>query len=170
MKAFFLGVFLTLVAISFTAAFFIAGGHFYPGADAPVTSFEKALAKTALRAAIGRHEAEIGKPPVVDEKVIDAGMKVYQNQCMGCHGSPGQSSNDFAAALFPPAPQLIFHELHMPDTRCFFMTKHGVRWTGMPAWAKMLSDDDIWRVCSFLKNLEHLPPAVDKDWKSGGDK
>jgi mono/diheme cytochrome c family protein len=38
--------------------------------------------------------------------------------------------------------------------------KHGIRFTGMPAWSKVLDDETIWKVTSFLSRLENLPPAV----------
>jgi hypothetical protein len=36
----------------------------------------------------------------------------------------------------------------------------------MGAWEKLMPDEDIWRIASFLSALEELPPAVDTAWKA----
>jgi hypothetical protein len=35
----------------------------------------------------------------------------------------------------------------------------------MGAWDRLLSDEDTWRVVSFLSRLSGLPPSVDAVWK-----
>ena len=37
--------------------------------------------------------------------------------------------------------------------------------TGMPAWSKALSDQDIWKVTAFLSRIQKLPPGVQDYWK-----
>ena len=41
----------------------------------------------------------------------------------------------------------------------------GIRYTGMPAWNKTLSEQDMWKVTAFLSRIEKLPPAVQDYWK-----
>ena len=43
-----------------------------------------------------------------------------------------------------------------------YITQHGIRWTGMPAWNKTLSEQQIWTVVTFLSRVEKLPPAATK--------
>jgi mono/diheme cytochrome c family protein len=52
------------------------------------------------------------------------------------------------------------------DSQLFWLIKHGIRNTGMPAWAGMLSDDEIWQIVSLLKNWKDLPPSVETEWKA----
>lgn len=54
----------------------------------------------------------------------------------------------------------------MPSNQNFFITKYGVRWTGMPAWKGVLSDVEIWKVVAFLSKMNSLPPEVEKQWKA----
>ena len=44
-------------------------------------------------------------------------------------------------------------------------TASGVRYTGMAAWDKTLSESDMWKVTAFLTRVEKLPPAVQDYWK-----
>jgi mono/diheme cytochrome c family protein len=50
------------------------------------------------------------------------------------------------------------------DAQLFWLIKHGIRNTGMPAWSGMLSDDEIWQIVSLLKNSQDLPPSVEDEW------
>jgi hypothetical protein len=43
--------------------------------------------------------------------------------------------------------------------------KNGVRYTGMPAWDKALSEQDLWKVTAFLSRMSKLPPSVQEYWK-----
>jgi mono/diheme cytochrome c family protein len=52
------------------------------------------------------------------------------------------------------------------DSQLFWLIKHGIRNTGMPAWGGMLSDDEIWQIVSLLKNSQDLPPSVETEWNA----
>lgn len=41
----------------------------------------------------------------------------------------------------------------------YWVVRHGVKATGMPAWAYRLSDRDLWAVVAFLRQLPTLSPA-----------
>jgi len=43
--------------------------------------------------------------------------------------------------------------------------RNGVRYTGMPAWDKTLSETDLWKLTAFLTRIDKLPPAVQDYWK-----
>ena len=36
---------------------------------------------------------------------------------------------------------------------------------GMPAWSQALSEQEMWKVTSFLSRIEKLPPGVQDYWK-----
>jgi mono/diheme cytochrome c family protein len=50
------------------------------------------------------------------------------------------------------------------EAQLFWVIKHGIRNTGMPAWGGMLSDDEVWQLVSLLKNSQDLPPSVEAHW------
>jgi hypothetical protein len=49
---------------------------------------------------------------------------------------------DFANGLFPSFLQ------------------HGIRWTAMPGWKNVLSEQQIWQLVTFLSHMHDLPPAA----------
>ena len=65
----------------------------------------------------------------------------------------------------PRAPQLIDRIPHDDDAWLFWVTKHGVRMTGMPAWDTILSDGEIWAVVAFIKHSDRLPPETAAAWR-----
>ena len=46
-----------------------------------------------------------------------------------------------------------------PEWHIFYAVRTGIRYTGMPAWNKALSEQDMWKVTGFLSRIEKLPPA-----------
>ena len=51
----------------------------------------------------------------------------------------------------------------MAENQNFYIIQHGIRWTGMPAWNKTLSENQTWQLVTFLSNIEKLPPAALKE-------
>ena len=72
--------------------------------------------------------------------------------------------------LFPQAPQLILSPLDDPEWKTFYVIKHGISRTGMPAWGRTMKDEDLWKVTALLSRLTKLPPAVQEQWKNGRER
>lgn len=53
----------------------------------------------------------------------------------------------------------------MTDNQNFYIIEHGVRLRGMPGWKTTLKGSEIWRVTTFLSNIDKLPPHVQAAWK-----
>jgi mono/diheme cytochrome c family protein len=47
----------------------------------------------------------------------------------------------------------------------FVAIKDGIRYSGMGAWNGMLSDEEIWKVATFLEHIGSLPPEVEANWE-----
>jgi len=91
--------------------------------------------------------------------------------CAGCHLKPGKTESDFTLGLYPAPPNLTLtgdrhgHE-HAGDTdnddeaikRQFWIIKHGIKASGMPAWGPGHDDQRIWNMVAFLQRLPELSP------------
>jgi mono/diheme cytochrome c family protein len=44
--------------------------------------------------------------------------------------------------------------------------KQWIRYSGMGAWNGMMSDEEIWKVATFLEQIGSLPPEVEVNWKT----
>ena len=67
--------------------------------------------------------------------------------------------------FYPRVPQFAQQQPRLTAPQMFWIVKHGVRYTGMGAWDKLLSDDEIWKVVTFLNHMEHLPPRVAEEFQ-----
>ena len=93
------------------------------------------------------------------------GAKEYEEHCAFCHGGAKATISPMRDKFNPPTPQLINRIPHDDDAWLFWVTKHGVRMTGMPAWDGILSDEEMWKVIAFIKHSDKLPPDVQSAWQ-----
>lgn len=169
MKKSFTGSAITLAALLLTEFFVIKLGHLGVNADLPPPSWEARLLPMALHASVARHAGQEKNPVSPTEENLKAGISTYKQMCARCHSLPGEAPSIYGASFYPPAPQLSGGLPQYTDAELFWIIKHGIRNTGMPAWGRMLSDEDIWQIVAVLKGLDN-PPAVDAQWKGTGHK
>jgi cytochrome c553 len=58
--------------------------------------------------------------------------------------------------MTPPPPYLPTVVPLWESEELFFIVKHGVKFTGMPAWPSQVRDDEVWAMVVFLKTLPDL--------------
>jgi cytochrome c553 len=62
--------------------------------------------------------------------------------------------------MTPPPPELTGERLtRWTPAQLFSIVKHGIKFTGMPAWPTLSRDDEVWAMVAFLTRL----PATDRD-------
>jgi cytochrome c553 len=72
--------------------------------------------------------------------------------------------------MTPHPPPLTDRISSWSARELFFVVKHGVKFTGMPAWPAQQRDDEVWAVVSFLRRLPSLDrPAYDSLTRGGGE-
>ena len=166
MRNFVLGVVITLVVFLAGALSFMWLGLFPTNADAIPSNFESRIATSALDASMERHAPRTTNPiPPTDENIIE-GMEIYTMNCAVCHGTLDRKPSPLESSFYPAPPQLILGPIDDPEWHIFYVIRTGVRYTGMPAWNKALSESDMWKVTAFISRLEKLSPAVQDYWKN----
>ena len=126
-------------------------------ADVAPSRLEASLLGAALHAAVARHAPNGGNPLPASEENLIAGATVYREMCSRCHGGSKQSDNSYGRSFYPPAPLLPLTQTSYTDNEMFWIVKHGIRNTAMPAWGNLLSDDEIWQVVILLRKFDTLP-------------
>jgi mono/diheme cytochrome c family protein len=166
MRTFVAGVIVTIAVLLGIALVVAQFGLMPTNADATPPDFEKHIASDALDAAMNRHAPRVNNPyPPTDDNLI-SGMKIYTMNCAVCHGTMDEKPSLLEHSMYPPPPQLLLDPLDDPEWHIYYAIRTGVRYTGMPAWNKALSDQDMWNVTAFLSRVENLPPAVQTYWKN----
>jgi hypothetical protein len=75
---------------------------------------------------------------------------------MGCHLAPGMAATELSKGLYPAPPDLTRHPVGAAEA--FWVIKHGIKASGMPAWGKSMDDEYIWNMAAFLQRLPDLGP------------
>lgn len=97
-------------------------------------------------------------PPLDDEGMVRLGASHYEGGCAPCHSRPGEEIDPIVRGMLPPPPDLRTIGERRPPEEIFWIVKHGMKYTGMPAWPSSQRDDEVWAVTAFLARL---PDATD---------
>src|SRR5688572_21888765 len=96
------------------------------------------------------------------------GAAHFHSGCAYCHGAPGIPISPIAQHMLPSPPDLSAVVAHWNDRELFWIIKHGIKYTGMPAWASQQRDDEVWTLVAFLKRLPGLDEQRYRQWALGG--
>jgi hypothetical protein len=94
---------------------------------------------------------------VRDHAILKAGFPLAAH-CAVCHGAPGVPQGEMARGLNPLPPDLGKTAPLLSSAEIFWVLKHGIRMTGMPAWSQH-SDEELWATVAFLQKL----PGMNED-------
>ena len=159
-KAFILGI-ITAIVLAIAAGLLVAlTGLVSMRADNPPSKIETILAGHAMDASVERAAPKAANPVAADEATLVAGARLYREHCTICHGDPAHPKSPLADSFNPPAPQFMTDKAEMPENQNFYIIEHGIRWTGMPGWKNVLTEQEIWQVVTFLSHMDNLPPAA----------
>jgi mono/diheme cytochrome c family protein len=144
---------------------FIYSGFYPMGADVPHYAWVHSAIDTFRERSIERAARETDVPPLDSPQLLLSGGADYNDMCSGCHLKPGASASDMSLGLYPRPPNLT-QWLHAENDdsvdantrRQFWIIKHGIKASGMPAWGATHDDQRIWAMVAFLQKLPQLTP------------
>lgn len=142
------------------AGLFLYSGLYPMGADTPHLRATTWALETLRERSIARASSSIEIPTDLDsaDRLL-AGGADYNDMCAQCHLKPGISATDLSTGLYPTPPVLTTRSQEMsPEalSRSFWIIKHGIKASGMPAWGDGHDDERIWSMVAFLKRLPEL--------------
>ena len=147
---------IVLGALLIGAIGFAYSGIYDVAASTPHSGLVNWYLSTVSHSSIERHAREVSVPDLTKERLIRAGINDFDAMCADCHGAPGRQPSATGLGLNPQAPDLAESAQHMNAAELFWVTKNGIRMTGMPAWGVTHEDDAIWPVVAFLQTLPDL--------------
>jgi mono/diheme cytochrome c family protein len=128
-------------------------------ADQTPSTFEARVLGVALHKAVLQRTSGEQEPPPPSPEDLLGGSEIYKEMCSRCHGEPGAVSSPLGSSFYPPAPLLPGRKSEWSERELFWIIKHGIRNTAMPAWAALLADDDIRQVAALVKRFDAVPVA-----------
>jgi mono/diheme cytochrome c family protein len=88
---------------------------------------------------------------------IQAGARLFRENCVQCHGAPGGPSP--VQGLSPSPPFLLAAGRRNTPAEVFARVKNGIAGTAMPAFASLLPEESIWALAAFLHHSRGISAA-----------
>lgn len=157
-RSFLLGCIATLVVLALAGLAFVQSGRYAIGADRPHLPLTLSVINALRDHATETAAKSVVVPRLDDPAMVAEGARLYAGLCTGCHMAPGKPGSDLRAGLYPQPPNLVEDGIDNPG-EAFWIIKHGIKMTAMPAWGKTRTDAQIWDLVAFLDKLPKMTPA-----------
>jgi len=146
-------------------------GLYDVAADARGSSIAKRFIVFVRNRSIDARAHDISVPPLNDPRMLALGAAHYAEMCTTCHLAPGSKDSELRAGLDPMPPNLTREGGRLRPAKTYWIIKHGIRMTAMPAWGRTHDDRALWALTAFV---EKLPTLSAGDYhkllgQSGGD-
>lgn len=139
-----------LVAASGIVPIKASAGHW------PITRW---LLTFGMQRSVSTHALPVSTPPLDEPWLVLKGAGHYDFGCRPCHGRPGRRPATIALSMTPAPPYLPPVIPGWDDEELYYIVKHGVKFTAMPAWPALQRDDEVWAMVAFLRALPGLDAA-----------
>lgn len=151
---------LTLAALGLGGACAVVGFGLYDVAATqqhfrPVHRVLEHTMRQSVRLRAREVQAE---PKLDDPQLLVRGAACFRDKCVQCHGAPGVAQAPIGQSMQPLPGPLVDAMQHWKPREVYWLTRHGIRMSGMPAWQYHLADEDIWAVAAFVQKLPALSP------------
>ncbi|WP_026354144.1 c-type cytochrome [Massilia niastensis] len=155
-------VLLTLLAVGVTAAAagmtVLRAGWYNIGATQQHHPLVHKVLEKGMHYSVRFHAREVRVPALGAPQQVLRGAAVYRDRCVQCHGAPGVAQDRHGMSMQPVPGPLVDATARWKPRELYWITRHGVKMSGMPAWEYHLSDEDLWAVVAFVASMPALTP------------
>lgn len=122
------------------------------------SGLETALATAGKHWFVGRAAGDAPPAPPDTAANRAAGQSLFGMACANCHGQDGRTAAPIGQAMYPRATDLGASATQdFSNQELFWIIKNGIRLTGMPGFAHINSDQEIWQLTYFVRSLGRAP-------------
>ncbi|MEX5745126.1 cytochrome c [Massilia sp. X63] len=129
------------------------GGWYNIGATAQHFPIVYTVLEEGMMYSVRHHAQDIRVPRLGGEQQLRLGAQVYRDKCVQCHGAPGVAQSTIGMSMQPIPGPLVDASQRWEARELYWITKHGIKMSGMPAWEYHLREDEIWAVAAFVTRL-----------------
>lgn len=151
-------------AAALAAAAVIYGGLYDVASTTQHWQLTYSMVEKAMRQSVRLRARDIAEPPLADERMALRGAGCFRDKCVQCHGAPGVAQDDIGKSMQPLPGPLVDARRHWRPRELYWVTRHGIRMSGMPAWEFRLRDDELWELVAFMQRLPDLGAVQYADW------
>lgn len=159
-----LGLFATGMVLALVVAY---SGIFNVAASAGHPDLIEWFLQLAKERSVKFNSKSINQPSLELVELVPLGAAHFQGTCAICHGTLLHSVNPLFGHMLPHPPDLQLHATHWTRGQLFWITRHGIQFTGMPAWSGENRNDEVWAVVAFLEALPSMNKADYRRFSSG---
>lgn len=153
--AFALVLAIALITVAAGAAYVWFGGY-NAGMDTPHWAITSKFIQAVRERSMTVHAQSIVVPKELNQpQRIADGAGLYDEMCTGCHLAPGTENSELRRGLYPQPPDFPSEGIDDLQT-AFWVIKHGIKLTAMPAWGKSHTDEQIWDMVAFLQQIKGM--------------
>ncbi len=141
--------------------------HGFSARDEP-TAVEAFVARRVRHLAVPSSARNMANPVELTEEILSEARAHFADHCASCHGNDGRGQTTIGQNLYPRAPDMASSKtLSLSDGELFYVIKHGIRLTGMPAWGEDTPEDDreSWKLVHFIRHLPDITPEEIEEMK-----
>lgn len=147
---------LAAVAATLGGLGFMFSGAYNVAAAVEHTSLTRWALATTQERSVRARATTAPEAPQFDSSLVAEGFAGFRAMCVECHGAPGVDRGVTGQGLNPRPPNLSEEAAEMSDRELFWVTKNGIKFTGMPAFGVTHSDEEIWGLVAFMRQLADL--------------
>jgi mono/diheme cytochrome c family protein len=114
----------------------------------------------AMHNSVRHHAKAIVAPALGDAGQLRRGAALYREHCAQCHGGPGFAPSAHGRSMQPVPGPLVDASARWKPHELYWITRHGIKMSGMPAWEVRLNETDTWAVVAFLTRLPDLDASA----------
>jgi mono/diheme cytochrome c family protein len=163
-------VLIALVVLVSLGAATVYSGAFDVAADDPHWRVTSRVIESIRDRSIARRAKGVAPPSSLeDRQLITSGAGEYAQMCTGCHLAPGMKDTEMRKGLNPVPPELARHGANRTPGEQFWIIKHGLKMTAMPAWGLTHEDDRIWSMVAFLRKLPQMTSGQYQELVDSGE-
>lgn len=127
-------------------------------------AIEVMLARSVRHLAIPVTARGRRNPVPLNAVVLQEGRDHFADHCSMCHANDGSGKTEIGQNFYPRVPDMREPATqNLSDGELFYIIRHGVRLTGMPAWGG--DDMDNWKLVYFVRHLPRITPAELEEMK-----
>jgi mono/diheme cytochrome c family protein len=104
---------------------------------------------TMKNVSIHRHAKNLDLPA---DGNLAQGAHEYDEMCVVCHGGPGKEPSAIGKGLLPSPPQMTTAANEFSPQEIFWVTKNGVKFSGMPAFGATHDDPTIRSITTYISS------------------
>lgn len=154
LRAFFIIAILLIIG----GGLFVWSGIYNIAASEPHWMITSEVLEVLRERSIDEHAEKLVAPDTVPLPALANAASDYAEMCAQCHLAPGMAPTALNQGLYPQPP--ILHKTTGDEDirEVFWVIKNGIKLTGMPAWGKVHSDQEIWALAQFVRYLPKMKP------------